>query len=321
MTTVTTTSLSWSASWFQGTVPSDADDGQGPLQHGSAVVSDTSESSGVVDGSDPDQVSLSSEAADYLNTQGTQIGGSAGTGTIQKIYDTLAQVITSSSTSDAQKWAAYVTSDEMRFEIDAHGGSAENGIETAFDQETANTSFMQTINAGLQDISKRNLTYDGQQPVSIPLERSLLYLQQREEQANEEEMWGSSSLSINIQENTVQTASGTQTSFTLSSSFSGEENVLPSSSLPTLNTSVATVDRSQPYNFTPQGNTTSIVGHFDNMDGMNAELDREIVDELFASPSNSASSASGTSSISQDSLNTSASDKQDTENGKTTQAT
>lgn len=275
------------------------------------VVSDTSESTGVADGSGPDAVSLSSEATSYLNTQNTQIGGS--TGTIQKIYDALAQVITSSSTSDAQKWAAYVTSDEMRSEIEAHGGDAANGIETAFDQETENTPFMQTINAGLQDISKRNLTYDDNQPVSIPLERSLLYLQQTEERANEKEMWGSSSLSINIQENTVKTDSGTQTSFTLSSSFSGQENILPTDSLPTLSTSIPTVASSQPYNFTPEGNTTSIVGHFDNMDGMNAALDKEIVDELFASPSSPASSASGTNPTGQDSLNRSISGKQDTE--------
>ncbi|GAB6969087.1 hypothetical protein JCM25156A_31260 [Komagataeibacter kakiaceti JCM 25156] len=319
MTTVTTTNLSWSASWFQGAVPSTDEKDQDPLQHGSAVVSDASESSGTTEGSDPDAVSLSGEAATYLNTQSTQIGGS--TSTIQKVYDTLAQIITNSSTSDVQKWAAYVTSDEMRSEIEAHGGNAANGIETAFDQETENTPFMQTINAGLQDISKRNLTYDDNQPVSIPMERSLLYLQQTEERTNEEEMWGSSSLSINIQETTIQTDAGAQTSFTLSSSFSGQENILPTDALPTLDTSTPTAVPSQPYNFTPEGNTTSIVGHFDNMDGMNAELEKEIVDELFASPSSPTSSASDTNPTGQDSLNTPIPDKQDTENNKTTQDT
>lgn len=318
MTTVTTTSLSWSASWFQGAVPSADENGQDPLQHGSAVASDASESSGTDTGSaGTDALSLSSAAATYLSTQGTQIGGS--TSTIQKVYDTLAQIITSSSTSDAQKWSAYVTSDEMRSEIEAHGGDAANGIETAFDQETENTPFMQTINAGLQDISSRHLTYDDNQAVSIPMERSLLYLQQTEERAQEEEAWGSSSLSINIQETTTQTASGSQTSFTLSSGFSGQENVLPTDALQALdNTSTPSVDTTQPYSFTPEGNTTAITGHFNSMDGINAQLDREIVDELFASPSSSGATASGTKPTDQDSVSAPVSGGQDADGTKTT---
>ena len=291
MATLTTTTLSWSASWFQ--TPSMADreahaaNGQSTLHHGSAVVSTTDNNSSQYDDADGDTVALSDEAQTYISNTTTQFKDS--TGTVQKIYDTLASIISSSNTSDAQKWAAYVTSDEMRFESQAHAGSGADGLVTAFDQKTENTAFMKTINAALADIKTRNLQYDDQQPVSIPIERALLYLQQREQRAAEEEVWGSSSLSIHIQASTLQTGAGTETSFTLSSNFSGQEFL----GLGNAYQSPLAVDSSSsgPYNFSPSGNTTSIQASFGSLGTKNAEREQDMIDELFASPSQSPSSS------------------------------
>ena len=295
MTTLTTSTLSWSASWFQ--TPSMADmeahaaHAQSTLHHGSAVVSTTANNASQYDDTDGDTVALSDEAQNYISNTTTQFQDS--TGTVQKIYDTLASIISSSNTSDAQKWAAYVTSDEMRFEYEAHAGSGADSLVTAFDQKTENTAFMKTINAALSDIKTRNLKYDDQQPVSIPIERSLLYLQQREQRAAEEEVWGSSSLSIHIQESTLQTEAGAETSFTLSSNFSGQEffglgNAYQSS--PT-----ATSSSSGSYNFTPSGNTTSIQASFGPVSTNRAEREQDMIDQLFASPSQSTSSSDANS--------------------------
>ena len=228
MTTITTTNLSWSATWSQTPATSDLLDYTNDRR---AVVSNTSEESSVLNDNGEDKIVLSKEAQNYTNTSSDVISDS--TGTIQKIYNALGKIISSATTSDAEKWNAFAVADEMRDEDSDHGGIY--GLVLPFDQETENSPFMQKINAAEADLNNKNLfvykqcdQYTGynQYIGSDPTAKKIFDLWGKEGLIDGVlGASGSSTLAISIQETTIQTDSGTITSFQLSSNLTGHSDL------------------------------------------------------------------------------------------------
>lgn len=265
MTTITTTDLSWSATWSRNPATSDPSD---YINSRHSVVSDTSKSSSIFnDDNNSDKIILSKEAQEYTNNNSSQITDT--TNTIQEIYNSLGKIISSSTTSDSEKWNAFEAADELRSEYMDNNGI--NGLDLSFDQETENSPFMQKINATNDYINS------GKDIAANPLATKLFNLWGKEGEILSKESYGSSSFSINIQETTIHTDSGDVTSFQLSSNFNSHSNIpLKTSHASTLDTSTSSTSASI-------GNNVQILSVSGKTSDLNAELDKEIVEELFSS--------------------------------------
>lgn len=273
MTTITTTDLSWSAAWSHTPVTSDSYD---YINSKHSVASSTSESSSVFNSnSNNDEIVLSKEAQSYTNNNSSQITDT--TNTIQEIYNALGEIISSSTTSDSEKWNAFAAADEIRAEYMENQGI--DGLDLSFNQETENSTFMQKINSAYDDINNQKLDYTNKDTASNPLATKIINLWQTEVETVGKEAVGSSSFSINIQETTIHTDNGDVTSFQLSSNLTGHSDVTLESA-PEGSAPGSVID--------PHSSSSSSLG-IQNLsvsgktNDLNAELDKEIVEELFSS--------------------------------------
>ena len=274
MTTITTTNLSWSATWSHTPATSDLLDYTNSKK---AVVSNTSEESSVLNDNGEDKIVLSKEAQNYTNTSSNIISDS--TGTIQKIYNALGKIISSTTTSDAEKWNAFAVADEMRDEyMDNHGIY---GLDLSFDQETENSPFMQKINAAYADLNNPEFHFNNEYTGSNPIATKILDLWQKEGTISGVVGWtGSSTLAINIQETTIQTDSGTITRFQLSSNLTGHSDLIErldktpnGRALNSENTPVSS----------SMGLGIQNLSFSGGIKDLEAEFNKEIVEELFSS--------------------------------------
>lgn len=273
MTTITTTDLSWSATWSRTPATSDLLDYTNDKR---AVVSNTSEESSVLNDNGEDKIVLSKEAQNYTNTSSDVISDS--TGTIQKIYNALGKIISSTTTSDAEKWNAFAVADEMRYQYMANGGIY--GLDFPFDQETENSPFMQKINAAYADINNPEFLFNNEYTGSNPIATKIIDLWEKEGAINASGSTGSSTLAINIQETTIQTDSGTITSFQLSSNLTGHSDLIErldktpnGRALNSENTPVSSSIGLGIQNLSFSG----------GLKDLKAEFNKEIVEELFSS--------------------------------------
>lgn len=259
MTTITTTDLSWSATWSRNPATSDPSD---YINSRHSVVSDTSKSSSIFnDDNNSDKIILSKKAQEYTNNNSSQITDT--TNTIQEIYNSLGKIISSSTTSDSEKWNAFEVADELRSEYMDNNGI--NGLDLSFDQETENSPFMQKINAANDYINS------GKDISANPLATKLFTLWGKESEILLKESYGSSSFSVNIQETTIHTDNGDINSFQLTSNFTSHSNIPLKTETSTSSTSASI------------GHNVQILSVTGKTSDLNAELDKEIVEELFSS--------------------------------------
>jgi hypothetical protein len=276
MSTITTTNLSWSATWSQAPVMPDALNvviyGRQALQHGNSIVSSSSETSSAYDDTTGDTVALSREAQAYVDTQGS---GITENDTLSKIYDRIVEVISSSTTSDAEKWNAFVADQRL-----ADEGSQRmwGGVTNVFcDSSAMATPYMQKIKAAYDDLGKNGMIASNQ------MERDIEALIQEESEVNTDEMWGSSSLSINVQQITAQTDAGTVTSFSISSELSGKMEYAPGTGPNTPNAQKISAEAfGLPASFSAYDSDQVVKISGNNYD-LKAEFEKEVVDELFGS--------------------------------------
>lgn len=276
MSTITTTNLSWSATWSQAPVMPDALNvviyGRQALQHGSSVASSSSETSSAYDDTTGDTVALSREAQAYVDTQGS---GITENDTLSKIYDRIVEVISSSTTSDAEKWNAFVADQRL-----ADEGSQRmwGGVTNVFcDSSAMATPYMQKIKAAYDDLGKNGMIASNQ------MERDIEALIQEESEVNTDEMWGSSSLSINVQQITAQTDAGTVTSFSISSELSGKMEYAPGTGPNTPNAQKISAEAfGLPTSFSAY-DSDQVEKISGNKYDLKAEFEKEVVDELFGS--------------------------------------
>lgn len=252
MTTITTTNLSWSVNDSIGNIDT--------------CVSNTLEQSSVFDDQKKDTIQLSN-TAQSVQERGDSVDGINGNGTIDKIYNALGQIISSSTTSDEEKWRAYESAFLMSSEMCTNGvyfpqqGSSYYNSphclfnpwspHCLFNQKVEDSPFMQKINATWQILtdvlSYSAFMYDGSTMVVAllephcdeiegnlnsfnvsPLEAKLLTLQARVVGVDNNLLGAqSSSFSIDLQEKTIQTKNGTSTSFSLSTSATNNAFLWP----------------------------------------------------------------------------------------------
>lgn len=277
MSTITTTNLSWSATWSQAPVMPDALNvsiygRDRALQHGNGVVSTSSETSSAYDDKTGDTVALSQEAQTYIDTQGSGITENS---TLSKIYNTITDVISSSTTSDAEKWNAFVADQRL---ADEGSQRVWGGVINVFgDSSAMATPYMQKIKAAYDDLSKNGMIASNQ------MERDIKGLIQEESEVNTDEMWGSASLSINVQQITAQTDSGNVTSFSISSELSGKMEYAPGTGPNTPDAQkVSVADSGLPTSFSAYDSNQSVKISGNKYD-LKADFEKEIVDELFGS--------------------------------------
>lgn len=278
MSTITTKNLSWSATWSQAPVMPDALNvaiygERGVIQHGNSVVSNSSETSSAYDDTTGDTLTLSQEAQTYIDTQSSGITANS---TLSKIYSAIVQVLGSSTTSDSEKWNAFVADERLSMESARNDGIWGN-INVFSDSAAMATPYMQKIKAAYEDLDKNNNVASNQ------MERDLKGLVQENATADLSELWGNASLSIDVTQTTAQTDSGTITSFSISSELSGKMEYAVGTG-PNLKQPLVKTDVDAPTSFSSYDSvqTVKVSG---NKNDLKAEFEKEIVEELFGSSS------------------------------------
>jgi hypothetical protein len=276
MSTITTTNLSWSATWSQAPVMPDALNvviyGRQALQHGNSVVSSSSETSSAYDDKTGDTVALSREAQTYIDTQSS---GIAENSTLSKIYGAIVQVLNSSTASDSEKWNAFVADQRLAMESARNDGIWGANINVFGDTEAMATPYMQKIKAAYDDLDSNNNIASNQ------MERNINGLFQQEAEADLDEIWGNSSLSVNVTQITAQTGSGNVTSFSISSELSGKMEYAVGTG-PNIKQALVKTDVNSPTSFSAY-DSDQVVKISGNKYDLKAEFEKEVVDELFGS--------------------------------------
>ncbi|MBO1329396.1 hypothetical protein OQ496_13315 [Acetobacter suratthaniensis] len=276
MSTITTTNLSWSATWSQAPVTPNALNvsiygENGVIQHGNSVVSSSSETSSADDDTTGDTLTLSQEAQTYIDTQSSGITANS---TLSKIYGAIVQVLGSSTASDSEKWNAFVADERLSMESARNDGIWGN-INVFSDSSAMATPYMQKIKAAYDDLNKNNNVASNQ------MEQDITGLFQENATADLSELWGNASLSLDVTQTTAKTDSGTVTSFSISSALSGKMEYAVGTG-PNIKQALVKTDVNTPTSFSSYNDiqTVTVSG---NKNDLKAEFEKEIVDELFGS--------------------------------------
>jgi hypothetical protein len=240
------------------------------LQHGSSVASSSSETSSAYDDATGDTVTLSQQAQAYVDTQSIGVPEDSN---LSKIYGAIVQVLGSPTASDSEKWSAFVADQRLSFETTIWGANTNVFGDTA----AMATPYMQKIKAAYDDLNENNNVASSQ------MERDIKGLFAEEAAADLDGMWGSASLSINVQQITAQTDAGTVTSFSISSELSGKMEYAPGTGPNTPNAQKISAEAfGLPTSFSAY-DSDQVVKISGNKYDLKAEFEKEVVDELFGS--------------------------------------
>ncbi|MFT9160713.1 MAG: hypothetical protein ABF491_10160 [Acetobacter sp.] len=217
MTTITT-DISWSGSWSK--LYADISDPNTPTVYSDAESSSISTAAISDDG---DTVVLSEEAQQAINFDGGT--GNGGLDAVGAIFTAAAAVINSSSSSDQEKiaafgaaftlsiWSDFQTVGPAQSNPSSYGGQFET-LESGFFQAIAGSSFMKTALDTLQQYG------DNVPDNASDLQKAIYDVYYNGAGV----MYGTTGLSINLQETTTQAADGT-TATNYSFSYSQTEEV------------------------------------------------------------------------------------------------